>query len=419
MTFELRHPLCSTDDVHDVCLFPGNTYGVHFQYQTGGPFYGFPGGSSIDPSDWGHLMLAAPALAGQIVFETTRDDGNQEIYRMNADGSAQTRLTNSAGYDGLPSISPDGRRVAFTSDREGGNIDLYVMNIDGSGVTRLTNQPGVDQQPAWSPDGTKIAYSRRSIEGHFEIYVLDTLTGGEFNLSDSPASDDGGASWSPAGDEIAFSTSLDGNNELFRASSNGAGEPTRLTTNPADDHDPDWSPDGEKLAFYSDRPSRSCCGSVWTINASDGSGAAILTDGLDLRRRPELVAGRSADRIRPRRSAGQNFETWTALADGTGQVNLTPHRRAELLPGLGADRDPGGPVRDDLDHRARELGTGRRLRPDRGHHARRDPRRDRDDLSHSARRHPARRHPARRDTPRRHSRSAASRSAASGSRRRT
>ena len=40
VTFELRHPLCSTDDVHDVCLRPGDTAGVHFQYQSGGPFWG-------------------------------------------------------------------------------------------------------------------------------------------------------------------------------------------------------------------------------------------------------------------------------------------------------------------------------------------------------------------------------------------
>ena len=155
VTFELRHSLCSTDDVHDVCLTPGNTVGVHFQYQSGLAFWGAPGASSIDPSDWAHLTLANPAPSGRIVFETTRDDGNQEIYRMNADGSAQTRLANSAGYDGLPSISPDGRRVAWTSDREGGNVDIYVMNIDGGGITRLTTQRGVDQQPAWSPDGTR------------------------------------------------------------------------------------------------------------------------------------------------------------------------------------------------------------------------------------------------------------------------
>ena len=93
-----------------------------------------------------------------------------------------------------------------------------------------------------------------------------------------------------------------------------------------------------------------------------------------------------------RDAGGQNFNVWTALADGTEQVNLTRHRRPELVPRLGADPD-GTDVRRDLDLGAGELGSGRRLRGDRGHLARRDPRRDGHDRGRSARRHPAWRHP--------------------------
>jgi len=50
VTFELRHPLCSTDDVHDVCLRPGDTAGVHFQYQSGGPFWGARGHRALTPA---------------------------------------------------------------------------------------------------------------------------------------------------------------------------------------------------------------------------------------------------------------------------------------------------------------------------------------------------------------------------------
>jgi TolB protein len=37
----------------------------------------------------------------QIVFESDRD-GNNEIFVMNADGSRQTNLTQSPGYDSSP-----------------------------------------------------------------------------------------------------------------------------------------------------------------------------------------------------------------------------------------------------------------------------------------------------------------------------
>src|SRR2546430_1154582 len=57
----------------------------------------------------------AAAAAPQIAFTSERD-GNAEIYVMNADGSAQTRLTNNTQSDEYPSWSPDGQRIVFTGD---------------------------------------------------------------------------------------------------------------------------------------------------------------------------------------------------------------------------------------------------------------------------------------------------------------
>jgi TolB protein len=34
------------------------------------------------------------------------------------------------------------------------------MNADGSAQTNLTNNPASDGDPAWSPDGTKLAFTR-------------------------------------------------------------------------------------------------------------------------------------------------------------------------------------------------------------------------------------------------------------------
>jgi hypothetical protein len=62
------------------------------------------------------LVLLAPAHAafpganGKIAF-TKNLDGNYEIYVMNADGTGQTRLTNSDTYDADPAWSPDADRV--------------------------------------------------------------------------------------------------------------------------------------------------------------------------------------------------------------------------------------------------------------------------------------------------------------------
>ena len=321
VSFEFRHPLCSADTVHDFCVDPGSSLGLQLEYQTGPDNFFNPGANGVDASDWGDLLISAdPAATTQIVFETNRD-GQLEIYKMNADGSAPTRLTNNPAVDNLPSISPDGTHVAFTSDREGSS-DIYVMNIDGSGITRLTSDAGTELQPAWSPDGTKIAYTGSSIE-QFDIFVMNADGTGQTNVT-SNAAQESNAGWSPDGMQLAFTSSRDGNNEIYRMNADGSGTPTRLTNNSADDHDPDWSPDGQKLAFYSDRVPRSgCCGSVWTINATDGSGATNLSGGPIFDADPAWSPdGTQIAFVRD--AAGQNFEVWTADADGTNQVNLTP-----------------------------------------------------------------------------------------------
>ena len=94
---------------------------------------------------------AAGNAAGKIAF--ARGNGTaQEIYVMNPDGSAQTRVTNNAVPDYFPVISPNGTKIAFESERNG-NGDIYVIDPDGTNEQRLTTVPGVDLHPAWSPDG--------------------------------------------------------------------------------------------------------------------------------------------------------------------------------------------------------------------------------------------------------------------------
>src|SRR5262245_49125199 len=83
-----------------------------------------------------HSVSYLPLVNGppyRIAF-TSKRDGNNEIYVMNADGSGQTNLTNNPASDAGPAWSPDGRQIAFGSFRDG-NGEIYVMNADGSGQT--------------------------------------------------------------------------------------------------------------------------------------------------------------------------------------------------------------------------------------------------------------------------------------------
>ena len=173
----------------------------------------------------------------RIAFVSNRD-GNPEIYVMNADGSAPTRLTNSPNIwvseDIEPVWSPDGQRIVFVSDRDE-PYDLYVMNADGSGQTRLTRDNARELGPAWSPDGSKIALSKT-----LEIWVMNPDGTQPVNLTNTPGVSEYSPSWSPNGAQIAFSSDRDGLNTraIYVMNADGSGA-TRLTTS-GRDSDPAW-----------------------------------------------------------------------------------------------------------------------------------------------------------------------------------
>ena len=81
----------------------------------------------------------------------------------------------STDFGRLPLWSPDGERIAFASERDG-NPELYVMNADGSAVTRLTYNDAADIFPAWSPNGNKIAFQTAYTVTNSDIYITDSDT---------------------------------------------------------------------------------------------------------------------------------------------------------------------------------------------------------------------------------------------------
>jgi Tol biopolymer transport system component len=199
---------------------------------------------------------------GQIAFQSSRRDGNFEVYVMDADGNNVVRLTDNPGWDMAPVWSPDGTQIAFMSSRDdpdprgcltsgnGCNDEIYVMDADGDNVTCLTCDPAPDGPADWSPDGTRIAFVSER-DGNPEIYVMNADGSNVTRLTNDPATD-GSPAWSPDGSKIAFGSDRDGNADIYVMDADGSNV-TRLTDDLADDEDPAWSPDGVKIAFDSDR----------------------------------------------------------------------------------------------------------------------------------------------------------------------
>jgi hypothetical protein len=108
---------------------------------------------------------------------------------MNPDGTAPTRLTNTFGLNDVPAWSPDGSKIVWHSTRDPSGSHLWVMNADGSAQTKLTSTSAdLNIFPAWSPDGTKIAFSRLR-NGDFDIYLVNADGSAETQLTSGAAAD--------------------------------------------------------------------------------------------------------------------------------------------------------------------------------------------------------------------------------------
>jgi len=86
-------------------------------------------------------------------------DGQWDIWTMNGDGTNHKKITSGLGDKTDASFSPDGQWIVYSSNESGLVFaNLYITPVSGGNATRLTNFKGYDGAPSWSPDGNKIAF---------------------------------------------------------------------------------------------------------------------------------------------------------------------------------------------------------------------------------------------------------------------
>ncbi len=158
-----------------------------------------------------------------IVFSSTRGDGeNDDIYVIDRDGSNLRRLTdNGLHWDTFPSFSPDGRRILFrrllrerTSEGTLANSEVMAMNNDGTGVVNLSRHPWFDGWPSWSPDGRRIAFGSNRSDA-YQIYVMNADGSDMVRVVDSPYIDNR-PQWLPDGSGLIFNREREGRIEMLQ-----------------------------------------------------------------------------------------------------------------------------------------------------------------------------------------------------------
>jgi Tol biopolymer transport system component len=197
----------------------------------------------------------------KIVFKSNRahysgnppEQGNADydLYTMNADGSDVRRLTTDAANEHDPSWAPDGKSIVYSSDKDSRG-DLYRLWLADSRVERLTRHfVGRAIMPTVSPDGSRVAFAAQSMRAGqfwlFQVHILDLASKGATPLAGS-----GGAcwpAWMPDSSGLAY-VRLDQEPSALESLKlqSGAKQPlvkdAKLWS-----YYPDWSPDGQKVAF--------------------------------------------------------------------------------------------------------------------------------------------------------------------------
>ncbi len=152
-------------------------------------------------------------------------------------------VTNFAGVEAQPSLSPDGRSVAFVSNRDG-PFDIWIGLVTGGSLVRVTRDPNFKVRPRWSPDGSKIAYARLDEAGLWDIWVVPALGGTPRQILANAVD----PAWSPDGRSLAYAN--DATKSIWIADATGANPRALTSGEPGGFHrQPAFSHDGSRVAF--------------------------------------------------------------------------------------------------------------------------------------------------------------------------
>lgn len=166
-----------------------------------------PSGARLCPA--GDLKAELAGCPYKIVYETFQD-GNWELFRINADGSDPVNLTRTGDVDELyPHASPDGTKICFVADERKGedkSRNVYFMNADGTGRTLVARNA---RQPFWNPGGTVIAYLKGELETYNSssvasrgLFFFDLASGEHRAHANQELSHLFGVCWTPDGNWI-------------------------------------------------------------------------------------------------------------------------------------------------------------------------------------------------------------------------
>lgn len=229
-------------------------------------------GGGANANAFSQVYLITPAGKRVAVFPHRLQGFNATGLGISADGKT---------------IALSGRFVGHYAELETDQSKVWIARSNGTGMHEVTSGPGVDEMPSLSPDGKRVAFVRTLHDGtkagrKSELFVAGVVGGEARRLTENTV-EDVNPVWSPDGKGIAFGQ-FDGSNrgtiDVIRADGGGL---RTVTSTGREYPDPDYSPNGRNLAYIADAPNPADS-AIYTIR-TDGTARALVPTGFEF---PEL-----------------------------------------------------------------------------------------------------------------------------------
>jgi len=159
---------------------------------------------NVAEGTWMNINVAPDGK--HLVFDLLGD-----IYQIPIAGGEAKPLAQGIAWQMQPVYSPDGKYIAFTSDEDGGD-NIWLMNADGTNPHPITTETfRLLNSPAWSPDSQYLVarkhYTGTRSLGAGEVWMYHIAGGEGVKLTERPneQKDLGEPAYSPDGRYIYFS----------------------------------------------------------------------------------------------------------------------------------------------------------------------------------------------------------------------